>query len=289
MGFHRNRLLLFLISVMISSFGESMNDSSRNSLDGLLQGYANKAIIHTGPVYNVTLPSNLSGAEASVVRLRSGNFWVTGTNFSNVLLPRRILPVPFVKRLDIIYINLRNLSSTYFNLSGYSLITPVVGFTFYDDTNTTATNVTRLNITVMEEPISIRFPQAELPQGSTATMKCVRFGDNGLTEFSEIGLNNVCLTRDQGYFAVVIPASDKREERIWRWLVVGFALGFASLVLCGLLGIIVYKCVKRRRMAEMEKRADEGESFENVWIGTIRMPSAIVARTKPVLEHNEVP
>ncbi|KAF5189242.1 hypothetical protein FRX31_021170 [Thalictrum thalictroides] len=268
------------------------NNNSRSSLDVLLQEYAIKSIIQTGTLYNAKLPSNLSGIDVSVIRLRTRSLWIMGENFSEFRLPQRILPVPFVNRLDIVYQNLGNWSSTYYSVPGYSMVTPVVGFMVYNATNTTSNNISKLNISVMDKPISIQYPQLLLPQGSnSSTVKCVHFVEDGSTELSDMSLDNVCTTRDQGHFSVVIPLAKqgKTKERLWKWLVIGFALGFAGLVLFGLIGISVFKCVNKKRLAKMEKQANEGMSFENIWIGMSRMPSASATRTQPVLEHNEVP
>ncbi|PIA49175.1 hypothetical protein AQUCO_01300202v1 [Aquilegia coerulea] len=292
MGFQINWYTILLIFFVLYSLGESMN-TSRSSLDILLKEYAYKSIIQTGILYNATLPSNLSGMEVSVIRLRTRSFWTMGENFSEFHLPQRILPVPFVNRVDIVYQNLGNWSSTYYSVPGYSMVTPVVGFMVYNATDTTSDNISKLNISVMDKPISIQFPQLLLPQGSNlSTVKCVRFVEDGSTELSDMALDSrVCTTHDQGHFSVVVPMPKKAKtkERLWKWLVVGFALGFAGLVLFGLIGFSVFKCVKKKRLAKMEKQADEGVSFENIWIGMSRMPSASVTRTQPVLEHNEVP
>ncbi|KAF9617765.1 hypothetical protein IFM89_038527 [Coptis chinensis] len=272
-------------------------NTSRDSLDVLLQEYAYKSLAQhrTGILYNVTLPSNFSGIEVSALTLRSGSFWTKGANISEFRLPSRIIPQPFVKRMSVVYQNLGNWSSTYYNVPGYTMVTPVIGFMVYNATNVSAYSIMKLNLTLMGEPISVHFPQFILPQGSNSTsIKCVRFGEGASLEFSDMALNNVCSTRDQGHFSVVVPEVEKQKakrskERLWKWLVIGFALGFAALVLIGLVGVIVYKFVKMKRNEEMERKADEGESFENVWIGMSRMPSATVTRTQPVLEHNEVP
>ncbi|PHT96925.1 Folate-biopterin transporter 1, chloroplastic [Capsicum chinense] len=54
----------------------------------------------------------------SLVRLRSRTLWENGANFSGFSIPPRTISVPYVKRINILYNDLGNLSSHYFNISG---------------------------------------------------------------------------------------------------------------------------------------------------------------------------
>ncbi|KAF8412159.1 hypothetical protein HHK36_000116 [Tetracentron sinense] len=261
----------------------------RDSLDVLLRDYACKAVgrHRSGVLYKATLPANLSSIEVSAVRLRSGSFWIRGANFSNFRMPPKIIPMPFVRRIAIVYQNLGNWSSHYYSLPGYSLISPVVGFLAYDAPNSSARWVRKLNLSVTGDPISIHFPQVSLPKGSNSTIRCVRFGAGGSVDFSKMTMPNVCYTRDQGHFSIVVPI--KKKERQWKLWVVGFGCGFVGLVLVGLVGMVVFKFVKMKGIGEMERQADAGVAFETIWIGSSKMPSATLIRTQPVLENEQVP
>ncbi|OVA01892.1 Protein of unknown function DUF1191 [Macleaya cordata] len=288
-------VILFLSFFLSSSLGQSLNNFSADSLDALIQNYAFKALLdhnpHTGALYNAALPANLSGVEVSVVRLKSGSLWIRGANLSVFRIPPRVLTIPYEKRLAIVYQNLGNLSSQYYNVPGYSMVTPVVGFMAYNASNLDTINgITKLNLSVTGDPISIHFP---LPEESTnSSLQCVRFNAGGSMDFSEMKLPNVCLTRDQGHFSVVVRSATpkgvlKGKDRLWMFLVIGFVLGIVGLILVGLVGFVVVKIVKMKRIGEMEREADEGEAFETIWVGSSRMPSAKIIRTTPMIENSE--
>ena len=42
-------------------------------------------------------------------------------------------------------------------------------------------------------------------------------------------------------------------------------------------------------MDDMEKVSERGESFDTVWIGKSKLPSASMVRTQPVLENSYLP
>ncbi|KAK9147333.1 hypothetical protein Scep_006090 [Stephania cephalantha] len=289
-------IIVIFFYLFVSSRAENMNESSSpGSLDAELQNLAFEALNRplTGKLYKVAIPASLSGIEASVVRLRSGSFWFRGVNYSHIEIPSRVVPTPFVQRFAIVYQNLGSQSSSYYKVPGYSMSTPVLGFAAYDATNLSSKGVAKLNLTTTRNRILIRFPRAMLPspEGLNSSFKCVSF-DAGMLHFSEMAMPNVCATRSQGHFCIVAPIREvkkRKDQRLWKWLGIGFAFGFAGLVIGGLVGGIIFKFMKRRRIKEMEKQAEESEALGTVWIGTSKMPSARVIRTQPVLEHGEVP
>lgn len=291
MGFKSLYIIGVIFSLFVSSFGQSFeNNSSRDSLDALLQDYAFKSLArpHTGALYKASLPANLSGMEASVVRLRSGSFWTRGANFSSFHIPPRVMPIPYVRRLAIVYQNLGNWSSYYYNVPGYSLVSPVVGFMAYDASNLSVNGITKTNLSVTGDPISVHFPHVLLPEGSNLTTRCVTFSVGGSVFFSELTLPNVCHTRNPGHFSIVVHLK-KKEERLWKWWVIGFGFGFVGLVLVGLVVTVLVKFAKMKKIKKMEEKADEGEAFKTIWIGRSKMPSAIVTRTQPALENGYDP
>ncbi|KAI3996086.1 hypothetical protein MKX01_018155 [Papaver californicum] len=273
--------------------------AAANSLDVLLQKYAFKELLvhnrRTGSLYHsAVLPTNLTGIRVSVVRLRSRSFWIRGANFSDFRMPPRVKPIPYVKRLAIVYTNLGNLSSHYYNVPGnYSMVTPVIGFTVYNATNLNTVNGTKklANLTTTRNPISIHFT---LPSGlNISQAKCVKFNEDGSPNFSEVKHPNICLTNDQGHFAVVTvrpePRTEKKKKdrRLLVWLVLSIVFGVFALLFIGLLGFVVYRIVKKRRIGAMEKEAENGEAFETIWVGNSKMPSATSMRTNPIIEYSE--
>ncbi|KAF5180170.1 putative transmembrane protein [Thalictrum thalictroides] len=288
---------LAIFTTILSSFGHSLNHSSKDSVDNLLQYYASKALVkaHSGTLYKAPLSSNLTGIEASVIRIRSKSLWSKGVNFSAVSIPPRVITLPYVKRLAIVYQSLGNWSSHYYNVNGYSLVTPIVGFTVYNASDLNPNGVLRLNLNAMKDMILIQFPLDSLPADSNSTFKCVRYGDGAtMIEFSDMVFPSICSTRVQGHFAIVAPSigfkkvEPKKKERLWKCSVIGFAFVSFVVVMGGWIAIAVCRFVKMKRMREMEREASEGETFKAVWVGDCKMPStATVMRTQPVLE-NEV-
>lgn len=55
------------------------------------------------------------------------------------------------------------------------------------------------------------------------------------------------------------------------------------------LGFLVWKKVRRRKMKGMEEEPERSEGLECVWIGRSRMPFASAIRTQPVLESSYLP
>ncbi|KAH0731329.1 hypothetical protein KY289_002517 [Solanum tuberosum] len=242
---------------------------------------------YTGKLYDIPLPTNFSGMESSIVRLRSSSFWRRGANFSFFKIPHRVLPWPFVKRFDIIYENLGNLSSKYYDVTNYTFVTPVIGFLAYD-ARRSRENYGMVELNTMENHILIHFP----PNNDyNKNMKCVRFVKNGTIEFSNVTMNNTCISRGQGHFAIVVPSLKPEEEKKgkWKWWVIGFGVGIVGLILLIVMGILIYKCVRLKKRGNMERQSEKSEALDDVWVGNSRMPSASGIRTQPVLENSYVP
>ncbi|KAG5626632.1 hypothetical protein H5410_011850 [Solanum commersonii] len=221
---------------------------------------------YTGKLYDIPLPTNFSGMESSIVRLRSSSFWRKGANFSFFKIPHRVLPWPFVKRFDIIYENLGNLSSKYYDVTNYTFVTPVVGFLAYD-ARRSRENYGMVELNTMENHILIHFPPNK--DNKNVTMKCVRFVKNGTIEFSNVTMNNTCMSRGQGHFAIVVPSLKPEEEEEEE----ENGNGNGGL----------------KKRGNMERQSEKSEALDDVWVGNSRMPSASGIRTQPVLENSYVP
>nr|XP_016449327.1 PREDICTED: uncharacterized protein LOC107774345 [Nicotiana tabacum] len=264
-----------------SCFGDVLTES----LDVILHEHAFKSLVHqhTGDLYNANLPSNLAGMKLSLVRLRSRTLWKKGANFSGFSIPPRTIPVPYVKRIHILYNDLGNLSSHYFNISGYNLLTSVIGFMVYDAPShiSSITNLTKLDLKPMGQPISIEFKNLTEMKERT---KCVMFDENGKVSLSEMRFPNLCYTRNHGHFSIVLPLEIKKKKRIWGFLVIGFVIGLLGLALVAAVGKMVLGIFKAKKTCEMEREAEEGEFLETVVVGKSKMPIAMVTRTHPVIE-----
>ncbi|KAL6982030.1 hypothetical protein U1Q18_023647 [Sarracenia purpurea var. burkii] len=268
-----------------------------NSLDDFFRDYVDKntpRFPRTRILYNITVPANFTAMEVSVLRLRAMNFWHRGANISFFQIPPRILPVPFVRRFDLIYLNLGNWSSYYYNVPNYTLVAPVVGILFYNATNPKLGNV-KLNLWVNKDPILVHFPHIVLSDDdNNMTMQCVRFDPNGSVELTNTTVPGTCIARNYGHFSIVVPslssavvsAPSKKKDRCWKWWVVGFGVGVVGLVL---VWVVICKFVKWRRIGKMQRQSERGEALGSTWVGRSKMPSATWIRTQPVLENDYAP
>ncbi|XWS76929.1 hypothetical protein CRYUN_Cryun01aG0219300 [Craigia yunnanensis] len=292
MGSDRSWLIIFMVfSSLLSSIVNGSDAYNPEALDALFHYYANQTLAkhHTGTLYKVPLPSNLTGMEVSVIRVRSGSLWGRGTNFSFIKIPPRVRTLLYVKRLAIVYDNLGEWSSKYYQVPGYSLVSPVVGFNVYDSSNLTALSDKQVILSTTNEPISIHFPYIEAEDKNVAELKCVKFGTDGSVEFKNITERNVCVTGKAGHFSVVISSMPEEKERIWKWWVIGFVAGTFGLVLLVSVGVISFTLWRRMKIKTMEKESDSAVAIDTFWVGGDKMPSASMIRTQPVLEHDYVP
>ncbi|KAK6142745.1 hypothetical protein DH2020_023093 [Rehmannia glutinosa] len=263
---------------------------TRDSLDSFLYNYAFKKIHspRAGKLYdNIPLPANLSGVKMSMVRLRTSRLWKNGANFSSFSIPPLILPRPFTKRVDIVYQDLGNLSSSYYNVPNHTFVAPVIGFLAYDP-NRSSINYGLIELKLMgNNPITVLFPN--IKEDGNVTMKCVRFNTNGTLEFSNMTVKSSCVVRKQGHFSVVIPYQPEKDKAIKWWVIVGIVVGVLVLVLIVVVCIVGYKWIKRKRIKKMERMSERSVGLDTIWIGRSRMPSAAGIRTQPVLENSFVP
>lgn len=296
--FHMLLALLLRLSFIPRTYAIDNRQYDPLLFDDFVHEYAEKAVKkpRTGTLYNISLPSNYSGVEVSYMRLKSGSLWRRGKNSSLFKIPKRMLSSPYSNRLDIVFQNAGNLSSSYFSIPNYTFVAPVIGFHIYGaDANFPSSNRTRmLTISLQGDPIVVEFPSISLDEKDNATMKCVRFGADGTeVEFSSVIVPGyTCNAHNQGHFSIVVPSllppstkKRKRREKLWFWLVIGGG-GFVFLILCG---ILVFKMFRARKIEYMVKQSENSVALDVVWIGRSRMPSAGGIRTQPVLENDYVP
>lgn len=317
------RSLTMLILLMCFSWlpdlgAQSTNGSSTTTrtLDSLLQEYSYNGFgkrPKTGTPYDGSVPSNMTGIKVAALRLRSGSLRRKGfTNYKEFSIPRGVIVMPYVERLVLVYQNLGNWSEFYYPLKGYSYLAPVLGLLAYDAKNLSATGLPELDIRASGDPISIVFPDVS-PGSDGFAAKCVRFGPQGLVNFSIVSSGNRCLTTQQGHFSIVVesiaPAPSplpvaptapprevpsptppghkkKKESNSKMWIIVGSVVG--GLVVMGLLSFLALwaqKYKQRKKMERIEMAAEAGEPLNMVSVGDTRAPAAAVTRTQPVLEN----
>ncbi|KAF5776110.1 hypothetical protein HanXRQr2_Chr13g0619641 [Helianthus annuus] len=290
MGFETR--LIIISFVMLSCLLNPSTQQQQQQLDDMFEEYALNSLPtrpQTGVLYNASssLPSNFTGVQLSMVRLRWDSFWRKGANYSGFLMPPRIFAYPFFTRLDIVYSNLGNQSSFYYNVPNHTLVAPVVGFNIY-----ASGNLTKLNLTLFGGPILVEFP---VPQHEKA--KCVMFYSNGTYEMSNMTTQeNMCSVRDQGHFSMVvpqvpsIPIPEKKDRgKLWKWWVFGFAVGVLGLLLVGFIVFVLIRIFRMTSIAKMEKEAEKNEVLGTTNVGQSKMPLATVVRTQPTIENDYVP
>ena len=102
----------------------------------------------------------------------------------------------------------------------------------------------------------------------------------------------MCHVRGLGHVAVVVPYEPingkGKESRKW---ILALAIGSSliGLVLIVVVGVEIYKLVKRKQIRGMEREAERSVPLTSIWIMQSRMPAASGIRTQPELENNYVP
>ncbi|KAL6498827.1 hypothetical protein OROGR_028374 [Orobanche gracilis] len=276
---------------LVHGSGSNNNDT----LDNYLYDYALEQIHNprTGKLYHVPLPANLSGVELSFSRLHTHSLWTNGANHTSYFsIPPSTLPWPLTKRVDIVYQNLGNWSSYYFDVPNHTFVTPIIGFLVYDP-NTTSTNQGPIELElVVENPIIVRFPNFFIQKDMNIheAMKCVRFDTNGTLELSDLTLESTCVVDRQGHFSVVIPNPSGTDKVIKRWVIVGVLGGFMLMVLVFVACVVGYdKWVKWNRIKKMDRMSDTNVALDTIWIGRSKMPFGDGTRTQPDIENRYVP
>ncbi|GMH26613.1 hypothetical protein Nepgr_028456 [Nepenthes gracilis] len=306
-------LLLSLPFPPLSATSKPQPFRSPRLLDLIIRDYTFKFYSshfqRTGVLHAVRLPANLSGIGVNTVRFRCGSLRRYGANIDEFHLGIGVTIHPCVERFVLIRQNLgHNWSALYYDhsdLSGYELITPILGLLAYnagDDLN--QSNPFELGIIAGDDPIKIDFRTVTRKVNSTKQPYCASFESGGLVggtgggRWGKATLANmvapyVCLARKQGHFGLVVETAAqagavlRRRQRGWN-VPVGRAIGVAlGPFLLGLLLIAICVRVKKRtKMEEMARRAYEEEALQVSMVGHVRAPTAPVTRTLPCIEHH---
>lgn len=296
-------VMVYLLLSMPNVEGQS---GDARALDALLQDYAYRAFVRprTGVVFDGLPPANLSGVQVAAMRLRSGSLRRKGVpRYKEFEIPIGVVVQPYVERLVLVYHNLGNWSSSYYNLSGYSYLTPVLGLLAYNAANLSAKNLPELDIDASMSNISIRFSDVRAVTGGGLDPKCVWFDLYGSHQIYNPVSSNVCSTATQGHFAIVVESTalaeaptqgpgvlrpSRRRSRTWR-VVVGVIGGVLGLALLALLVAWAVNKRRQRKIAKMEQEAEAGEALGMAMVGDTRAPVAMGTRTPPNLENEYAP
>ena len=294
--------IFFLASSKL--FGSNAQSiKSARLLDLLIRDYTFKSLdkdFKTGILHSVKLPANLSDIRVDTVRFRCGSLRKYGARIKEIHLNSGVIVHPCVERVMLIRQNLGyNCSSIYYSnydLSGYQLISPVVGLLAYNaDKDSNSSNPFELRILAGEKPISIDFSNiTKLNTAEGITPLCASFEGDGRMTLANPSSPHVCVAKRHGHFGLVMesPPEQQYRKRISKWKdAVGITIGAAlGAFLLGLLLVAMLVRVKKRtRMEEMERRAYLEEALQVSMVGHVRAPMAVGTRTAPILEHEYVP
>ncbi|PKA51015.1 hypothetical protein AXF42_Ash007672 [Apostasia shenzhenica] len=195
-------LLLFLFLIPIagaSSMPERRRLADVITGDAAFRSYPNHH--KTAVQYDVALPEFLSGAVAHAVRLRTGSLLRHGAVIDEFRLSSGLVARPHVRRLLVVRQNFGNLSASLYNLTGYELVSPVVGLLVYNAAGIgqrrPPENLEVLQLNVTKEPIAIQLSPAprRALAGNTKEILCAAFELDGKVKFSGRNGGGACESR----------------------------------------------------------------------------------------------
>ncbi|KAK4842928.1 hypothetical protein QYF36_001695 [Acer negundo] len=299
-------LIIFLIYYSLASLKAEAADQEIKSarvLDLVIRDYTFKSFdnhFRTGTFHDVNLPANLSGIEVDTARFRCGSLRRYGARVKEFHLGIGVTVQPCVERVMVVRQNLgHNWSSIYYanyDLSGYQLVSPVLGLLAYNaGTGVDFNNRFELGILANDKPITIDFRNmTTITNVSGIKTLCANFQKDGKVILTKQVSSYVCVATSHGHFGLVTESSSSPppeqvvKRKISRWkLAVGTTVGSAvGAFLLGLLLVAMFVKVKKKaRMEELERRAYEEEALQVSMVGHIRAPTASVTRTSPTIEH----
>lgn len=289
-------ILLSLITI------QGQEIKSARLLDLVIRDYTFRSYtkhFRTGKLHRINLPSNLSGIHVDTVRLRCGSLHRYGATVKEFHLSSGAHVHPCSTRVMLIRQNLgSNWSSLYYDnyeLSGYQLISPVLGLLAYNVGATNAATIpSELGIQAGKKPITIDFSnttRSTVQNGAGIIPLCASFDEDGKVSLSNQARPNVCVATRDGHFGLVVEAPlMPLKRKVSRWkIVIGSSIGAAlgAFLLSLLLIALFVNAKKKARMEEMERRAYEEEALQVSMVGHVRALTASGTRTVPAIEHEE--
>lgn len=279
--------------IIKGTLAKKNSDHDTNSLNTFLHDYARNVVKvpRTGTFYDIPLQSNYSGIKVSYIRIRTASIWTRGINSSTVYIPPKTRIIPFVRRLDVVFQNLGNLSSYYYNVPKYRFVTPIIGFATYNADNDSSSNssTTLPNVSLEgNRTILIQFPDISVKKVDNATLRCVTFGANGTTEFSNVTEPNRCHVSGQGHFSIVVPKSKSSSKDRKIRLAIGLGGGFGGLLLLFMV-FSMCKYARKKKLERMQAQLEKNENLDTVCVGWSKMPSAGWDRSVAVPENDYIP
>lgn len=267
---------------------DSKPDTS--SLNNFLHDHAREVVKfpQLGKFYDISLKSNYSGIKISYIQIRTPSIWTRGINVRAVHIPPKTRILPFVRRLDIVYQDLGNLSSCYYNVPNYRFVTPVIGFATYNGEDNSPSNSSGPPPNICLEgnnTIMIQFPDISVKKKENSTMRCVAFGANGDIQFSNVTVPNKCLARGHGQFSIVVPKSKKSSKK---GLAIGLGVGFGILTLL-LVILLMCRIARNKELEYMQNEPEKSENLDTAWVGSSKLPAAEWSRNFEIPENDYIP
>ncbi|KAF2313200.1 hypothetical protein GH714_009731 [Hevea brasiliensis] len=233
MGFLLSFSLITLLS-LASIRNEAQGIKSARLLDLVIRDYTFKSYDinnKTGIIHTVHLPANFSGIEVDTVKFRCGSLRRYGAQVKEFHLGIGVIVEPCVQRVMVIRQNLgHNWSSIYyacFDLSGYQLVSPILGLLAYNDgSDVNFSNPVELGIHAGEKPITIDFTNAtSIAHPSGIRPLCASFENDGKVKLKTPASHNICVVTRRGHYGLVIespppsagaPGQARKKISLWK-------------------------------------------------------------------------
>ncbi|XXG77654.1 hypothetical protein AAC387_Pa08g1764 [Persea americana] len=322
MGFHSHLFFffsLFLIFITFSLSFSQRHDGPRllDSVvrDHAFQCYADHQSTKTALLYPVPLPPSLPGVRAHTARYRTGSLRRYGAQIHEFRLSPGTNVRPHVERVVLVRESWAlPWSSSLYNISGFRLLSPVLGILAYDAgrRKNSSRTPSELEIFVERRPISIDFSNiSSTPSSSDSSsssgvrLLCAYFDVHGKVRVYDpsMAMLKVCDGFREGHYALVMEGlkEEKKKERKkkkkkmggdgdgfekkWRVVIGSSVVGGALVVvLLGLLCVALVEMRKKREMEEMERKAYEEEALQMALVGHFIAPTARGTRTLPSID-----
>ncbi|CAH9115551.1 unnamed protein product [Cuscuta epithymum] len=300
-------LLLSLTLLLLFSFASTKCQPIRSSprlLDLLIRDYTFQSYHHrpfkTGKLRPIRLPANFTDIVVNSVRFRCGSLGRYGAHVKEFRISPGSTFQHCSKRLLLVTQRLgskwSNMYYDNFDLSGYTLISPVLGLLAYNATNNNHNvnnndnsrapfEVEIIQMVHEQQPITIDFSYTPLTGSSSETIPlCAIFGHDGKVKLANMVSGDhgrVCVAQQMGHFGLVIesPLMPLKDKKVRRWrMVIGSSIGVAlGAFLIGLLLVAIFvKAKNKARKEELVRRAYEEEALQvsMVGLGHVRAQSA---------------
>ncbi|KAL2238156.1 uncharacterized protein LOC105164164 [Sesamum indicum] len=302
MGFPSSiTLMIFLSLASLQALNvESQVIKSARLLDLVIRDYTFRSYnknFRTGKLHRINLPANLSGIQVDTIRFRCGSLHRYGAKIKEFHLDIGTYVHPCTKRVMLVRQNLgSNWSSLYYDnyeLSGYQLISPVLGLLAYNVGRTGNTTIpSELGIQAGKKPITIDFSSTTLLNTNSGIIPlCASFDQDGKVTLSNQARHRVCVAKRDGHFGLVVESPLmplRRKVSKWK-IAIGSSIGAAlgAFLLSLLMIAMLVNAKKKARMEELERMAYEEEALQVSMVGHVRAVTASGTRTSPIIEHYE--